>query len=137
MKRLIPFALLFSWLLLIGCGTTTPQETELQQVRPADSVSDDYDYNRTLADYLRRVPGVSVTGSLHNQTVTIRGINSIASGIQPLFVVDGQTMGSDYNHVNNMLDVRDIDHVRVLKGSDAAMYGVRGGNGVIVIATRK
>lgn len=137
MKRLIPFALLFSWLLLIGCGTTMPQETELQQVRPADSVSDDYDYNRTLADFLRRVPGVSVTGSVNNQTVTVRGINSITSGIQPLFVVDGQNLGSDYNRVNDMLNVRDIDYVRVLKGSDAAMYGVRGGNGVIVIATRK
>ncbi len=131
---IIPF-----FLLLTGCATSdqTTEEVKLENVRPADSVSDDRNYNQNLADFLRRVPGVNVTGSANNQMVTVRGISSINSGIEPLFVIDGQAVGSDYNHVNNMLNVRDIDYVRVLKGSDAAIYGVRGGNGVIVIATRK
>jgi len=131
---IIPF-----FLLLTGCATSdqTTEEVKLENVRPADSVSDDRNYNQNLADFLRRVPGVNVTGSANNQMVTVRGISSINSGIEPLYVIDGQTVGSDYNHVNNMLNVRDIDYVRVLKGSDAAIYGVRGGNGVIVIATRK
>lgn len=139
MKTLLQITLLFSFTLLIGCGTTQPLESELelQNVRPADSVSDDRNYHQNLSDFLRRVPGVIVTGPANNQTVTVRGISSINSGIEPLFVIDGQAVGSDYNHVNNMLNVRDIDHVRVLKGSDAAIYGVRGGNGVIIIATRK
>jgi len=131
---IIPF-----FLLLTGCATSdqTTEEVKLENVRPADSVSDDRNYNQNLADFLRRVPGVNVTGSANNQMVTVRGISSINSGIEPLYIIDGQAVGSDYNHVNNMLNVRDIDYVRVLKGSDAAIYGVRGGNGVIVIATRK
>lgn len=133
---IIPITFLFA-----GCATsgqtTETEEVKLENVRPADSVSDDNNYTQNLADFLRRVPGVNVTGSANNQMVTVRGISSINSGIEPLFVIDGQTVGSDYNHVNSMLNVRDIDYVRVLKGSDAAIYGVRGGNGVIVIATRK
>ncbi len=46
-------------------------------------------------------------------------------------------MGTSYTHVNNMLNVNDINYVKVLKGSDAAIYGVRGGNGVILIVMRK
>lgn len=133
---IIPYTFLFAGCAITG-QTTETDEVKLENVRPADSISDDNNYTQNLADFLRRVPGVNVTGSANNQMVTVRGISSINSGIEPLFVIDGQTVGSDYNHVNSMLNVRDIDYVRVLKGSDAAIYGVRGGNGVIVIATRK
>src|SRR5690625_6462279 len=75
-------------------------------------------------------------GSQGNQIVTIRGINSFNSGIEPLFVINGQIIGSSYSQANSMVNVRDIDYVRVLKGPDAATYGVRGGNGVVLIVTK-
>jgi TonB-dependent SusC/RagA subfamily outer membrane receptor len=132
---------------IAGCSSTEQinatddeeqeQSVQLINVRPADSISDDRNYHRSLADYLYRVPGINIRGSGNSTVVTIRGINSFQSGIEPLFVIDGQAAGSSYVEVNNNINVRDIDYVRVLKGSDAAIYGVRGGNGVIEIVTKK
>lgn len=147
MKQALHFFLISTLFLIAACSSTKPGNTaqerietphiELENIRPADGISDDRDRYRNLADYLYRVPGVNVRGSGNNAVVTIRGINSFQSGIEPLFVIDGQVAGSSYSQVNSNINVRDIDYVRVLKGSDAAIYGVRGGNGVIEIVTRK
>lgn len=133
------FLLIFlAGFLAISCATSdSATHSELRQVEASSSVAnDDKDYFRDLGDFLRRVPGVNVAGSGNNQRVLIRGISSFNSGIEPLFVIDGQIAGSSFMEVNNRLNVRDIDHVRVLKGSDAAIYGVRGGNGVVLITTK-
>ncbi|MEX0660318.1 MAG: TonB-dependent receptor plug domain-containing protein [Balneolaceae bacterium] len=135
---LFPFLLLFVVMSCSSTETTTNQSssgTQLEQVEmpPKGSVSDDKDFYRDLSDYLRRIPGVNVT----QNTVTIRGISSFTSGIEPLFVIDGQVVGTSYAQVKNMISVRQIDYVQALKGSDAATYGVRGGNGVILIVTKK
>lgn len=124
------FALSF---LLISCssvGTAVSEETG----RPEGSVSDDNDYYRNLADYLVHIPGVNISGS---GVVTIRGMNNFNRAITPLFVIDDIAIGYSYSEANNMLNPRDIDYVQVLKGPDAAIYGVRGGNGVVKIVTRK
>ena len=125
--------------LAMSCATSdSATQTELRQVNTSsDVVNDDKDYFRDLGDFLRRVPGVNVAGTGNNQRVTIRGISSFNSGIEPLFVIDGQIAGTSYMEVNNRVNPRDIDHVRVLKGPDAAIYGVRGGNGVVLITTKR
>jgi len=133
---------LFSFLFLMAACTTSeqttrPHEIELHTGHSVNTVTDERDYYRSLADYLQRVPGVYVSGPQNNQMVLIRGVSSFNSEIQPLYVIDGTSVGTNYNTVNNMLNVRDIDNVRVLKGSDAAIYGVRGANGVIVITTKR
>lgn len=52
----------------------------------------------------------------------------------PLFVVDGRVVDNEYvEH----LPMAVIDKVEVLKGAKAAIYGVRGANGVISIFTRR
>jgi TonB-dependent SusC/RagA subfamily outer membrane receptor len=71
-----------------------------------------------------KVPGVQVTGN----KITIRGINSINSGTDPLFVVDGIVVNSLDN-----ISPRQVKSITVLKGSDAAIYGSRGAGGVIMI----
>lgn len=123
-----------------GCftsqSTVENEGIDIVNVVPDDAVSNQLDYFRNLADFLYRVPGVNVTGPSSNPTVTVRGISSINSGIEPLYVIDGMAVGTNYLNVNGMLNVRDIAHVQVLKGSEASLYGVRGANGVIVITTR-
>jgi TonB-dependent SusC/RagA subfamily outer membrane receptor len=139
---------ILSFLIILGfaaaCSTTesaqSSQEEQNSQVRSEEdskNISDQNDYFRTLADFLQRVPGVNVSGSQNNKVVTIRGINSFNAGIEPLFIIDGQVAGTAYAQVYNMVNVREIDYVRVLKGSEAAGYGVRGANGVILIVTKK
>jgi TonB-linked SusC/RagA family outer membrane protein len=83
-----------------------------------------------------RASGVSVIqgGSPGSRpTVLIRGIPSF-SGTDPIVVIDGvpQTL-TDFNSINPM----DIESINVLKdAATTAIYGVKGGNGVIVVTTK-
>ena len=66
-------------------------------------------------------------------SVLIRGITSF-SGTDPLVVIDG--INSSLYDVD-ALSANDIETISVLKdASTTALYGVRGGNGVIVITTK-
>jgi TonB-dependent starch-binding outer membrane protein SusC len=82
------------------------------------------------------VSGVSVIGSGapgSAPTVLIRGIGSFA-GNEPLVVIDG--VMQDQADLNS-LNPADIESISVLKDAAlTAIYGVKGGNGVIVVATK-
>lgn len=65
--------------------------------------------------------------------VRIRGIGSINSNLDPLYVVDG-VVGVDPNTINP----NDVASLEVLKdASSTAIYGVRGANGVIMVTTKR
>ena len=66
------------------------------------------------------------------QSIRIRGTGSI-NNAEPLFVVDGiPSFGIDY------LNPSDIASITVLKdAASAAIYGARGGNGVVLVTTKK
>jgi TonB-linked SusC/RagA family outer membrane protein len=65
-------------------------------------------------------------------TVFVRGLNNFGQN-QPLYVVDGVQL-SDMSLINP----NDIESISVLKDAGAAaIYGISGGNGVIVITTKK
>lgn len=85
--------------------------------------------NVSILDMLRRVPGVVVGGG---NSITIRGASSIHMSTEPLFVVDGMTVGTGYQAVS-ALNPNNINRISVLKGPAASIYGVRAANGVIVI----
>ena len=65
-------------------------------------------------------------------TVRLRGV-STAGGAQPLILVDGVQV-PDLNFIN----ASDIESYSILKdAAAAAIYGARGGNGVILVQTKK
>lgn len=69
-------------------------------------------------------------------SVTIRGISSIqGANAQPLYIIDGVPMPAfDMQSIN----ANDFESITVLKDANAAaLYGARGGLGVIVITTKK
>ncbi|MCF0184961.1 MAG: TonB-dependent receptor, partial [Bacteroidaceae bacterium] len=82
-----------------------------------------------------QVPGVDVrTNGSPGETgkIYVRGISSLYSDTNPLFVIDGLPT-SDTRDFNP----EDIESVQVLKdGSSAAIYGSRAANGVIIITTK-
>lgn len=66
-------------------------------------------------------------------TIRIRGFNSINAGNDPLIVLDGSPYGGSLNDINPA----DVESMTVLKdASSTALYGARGGNGVILITTK-
>ena len=95
-----------------------------------------------------RSSGVQVTSSTgivgQAPTVRIRGVASISSGTQPLYVVDGMPIISvdtgGYADASGLGDINpnDIETYDVLKdGAATAIYGSRAANGVIIITTKK
>lgn len=82
-----------------------------------------------------RVPGLTLVNSGTPgaaPTVRIRGVNS-TNASNPLYVVDGVFQSNiDY------LNPDDIESIEVLKDpSSIAIFGIQGGNGVIVVTTKR
>ncbi len=80
--------------------------------------------------------------------VRIRGTNSLGGSSRPLFVIDGMILGDTFNTlaqgtgqgINPLATINpnDIESISVLKSAAAAaIYGSRGGNGVVLITTKK
>jgi TonB-dependent SusC/RagA subfamily outer membrane receptor len=90
------------------------------------------------------------TGPAGSSRVIIRGNKTLGGQNQPLYVIDGVPMdnsqqgtvglwgGSDAGDGLSSINPDDIETITVLKGANAAaLYGSRGGNGVINITTKK
>jgi TonB-linked SusC/RagA family outer membrane protein len=108
-----------------------------------------------------KVPGLNITSSSGAPgggfALRLRGISSINGNNQPLIIVDGvyynnveipsglrfasgANRGNEENSGNRLadLDPNDIQNIEILKGSSAAaIYGQRGGAGVILITTKR
>ena len=83
-----------------------------------------------------RMAGVSVLSGSGNptedNTIRVRGINSITAETGPLVVIDGFIGGSLQS-----LNPSDIQSIEVLKDASAtAVYGSRGANGVLLVTTK-
>jgi TonB-linked SusC/RagA family outer membrane protein len=97
----------------------------------------DIPINSTAEALAGRLAGVQVTqseGSPNAEaTIKVRGGGSITLDNAPLYVVDGV-------QVENALSVlapQDIESIDVLKdAASTAIYGARGGNGVVLITTK-
>lgn len=91
----------------------------------------------TLAQAFQgRVAGVQVESAGNPgavPSVIIRGVGTVGSGSNPLYVIDGLWTDNIRN-----LSPTDIESTTVLKdASSTAVYGSRGANGVIVITTKR
>lgn len=95
-----------------------------------------------------RASGVQITtpsaGVGQPPIVRVRGVSSITSGTQPLYVIDGVPMVSgdiaSMGNANALADINpaDIVSMEILKdASSAALYGSKAANGVIMITTKK
>ncbi|QKX05410.1 SusC/RagA family TonB-linked outer membrane protein [Aquimarina sp. TRL1] len=76
--------------------------------------------------------------------VRIRGIGSINSGNNPLYIVDGvQVVQGQFSQVNTQENVlstinpNDIVSIDILKDASASIYGAQAANGVVIITTKR
>ena len=85
-------------------------------------------------------------GPGYGAAMFVRGLNSLTANAQPLIVVDGvvqdmqQTRSSlhygDYTNLMLNINPEDIEKVTVMKNA-TSLYGAKGGNGVILIETKR
>lgn len=69
-----------------------------------------------------------------NTDISIKGTNTLFSNSQPLIVLDGFPFDGDISNINP----NDIENITILKDAAAAsIWGVRSGNGVIVLNSKK
>lgn len=78
--------------------------------------------------------GISKPGSDPNggYGIRLRGLSTLYCPTEPLVIIDGM-IGASLEDV----DPNDIESICVLKDGSAAIYGLRGSNGVILITTKK
>lgn len=86
-----------------------------------------------------QVSGLSVLSAAgdpsSSATIRLRGINSIQSSSQPLFILDGAPIDASFYAT---LNPADIESITVLKdAASTAIYGARAANGVIVLTSKQ
>jgi TonB-dependent SusC/RagA subfamily outer membrane receptor len=110
----------------VDMGVKTAKKRSLTTpVDVIDATQSKYASYNSIYDIIKNeVPGVMVSGT----SIRIRTATSVTGSNEPLFVVDGMPVTTIDNIQPQM-----VKSIQVLKGSSAAIYGVRGSNGVIVI----
>jgi len=124
---------------VIGYGTTTKKDL----TGSVSSVSSE-DITQVPASRVDQVlqgraAGVQVTSASGapgaGTAIRVRGGNSITGSNEPLFVIDGIVVGTNFN-LNN-INPSDIQSLEILKdASSIAIYGSRGANGVVLVTTK-
>ena len=87
-------------------------------------------YNHMIELLMGRVVGLTIEGS----NLTFRGQSSLLMDNEPLYVVDGIMV-----HKSTFMTVQpsDVERLEILRGSSSAIFGSRGGNGVLIAFTKK
>jgi len=122
----------------IGYGTMRKQDItgSISQAKGSELIKSQ---NFSALENLRgKVSGVNIYSNsgqpgAYQSRVVIRGLSTINSKSDPLYVVDGVIM-ENFGQMNP----NDIESIEVLKdASSAAIYGARGANGVILVTTKR
>lgn len=136
MKLQFPILLFIISLLLVGPPKVigqdiSPDVSKFKKVYPSNpSIS--------LLDHIRRLPGVMILNRGGRTQVVYRGMSSLYGENSPLFIIDNRRIGNDFEQVKNLISVVNIADINLLNSQHATMrYGLRGGNGAIVITTKQ
>lgn len=125
---------------LLACASAPPEETVSALDRPVrDTSAQMRDGENFESHFARRFPGVTLT-QVDGGGIQIRirgGSNSYYGSSEPLFVLDETPLPQGSGGVV-FINPYDIQRIEVLKNpADTGIYGVRGGNGVVKITTKK
>jgi TonB-linked SusC/RagA family outer membrane protein len=134
---LLPEAITNKEVVVVGYGTQRKSDVtgSVGRIKSEDLVK--VPNNNAMQSLQGKVSGVQVVSNSgapgDAPKVRIRGVGTINSGNDPLYVVDGVFM-KDISSINS----NDIESLEVLKdASAAAIFGVEGANGVILVTTKK
>lgn len=118
-------------------------ETKAKSIGASTVVSSETIENRPNVSAIQTLQGQVagfniITGSGQPGEVSntlIRGVGSVNGNTEPLYVIDGVPQsGSSFRAINS----EDIESINVLRDAVAtSIYGNRGGNGVVIVTTKK
>ncbi|MEJ2186775.1 MAG: SusC/RagA family TonB-linked outer membrane protein [Gemmatimonadota bacterium] len=154
--------LMLDALVVTGVGQATTRERLGVAISSVESQSlDRVPEQNVVTSLAGKAPGVEIVSSSGDPGaatfIRIRGVNTLESSGQPLFVVDGIPVNNSENFLpesvqygansdlaatanpNRLADLnpQDIESIQILKGAAAsAIYGARAANGVVLITTK-
>jgi len=125
-------------------STLVPSAKSVTDFNKSQAVSADELLQTELGGDIRAVSRSGVAGI--GTSLFIRGLNSLNTNAQPLFVVDGVIWNNLYDVQSlhdgffsnplNDIDVSDIASITVMKDG-ASIYGSKAANGVVLIKTKR
>ena len=113
----------------VNLGYSMQESDDLTYSVASIKTDDNNIHSSNMYEYLRgKVAGVHIGP---DNSISIRGVNSINSSTEPLILLDGM-------EIRDLLLVNphDVYSVDVLKDSSASIYGMKGACGVILITTK-
>ena len=134
------FAVATLFAIATGCSSGKPPTRPVPAKPPMVTAADieahpDEPIERTIQ---RKVTGVVVSRSPDGGiALQIRGVTSFTGTDAPLWMLDDVPFEPGPGGALIGIDPHTIESIKVLKGADAGIYGIRGFNGVIVIKTKK
>lgn len=86
----------------------------------------------------RKFPGIQVYRNSNGElALSIRGeVDMHGEPKEPLYVINNVQMELGGRGLQTVVNPIDIESIQVLKGAEAAIYGGRGANGVIIIKSK-
>jgi len=117
--------------MLSGCNSSkTPSNTKSDLNKELNEKNKG---NISLLERIRRKPGIVLRGGV---PILNKTSNTFSQGNpEPLYVLNSYVVGRSFRSLNQLVDNFNVKEIKVLSGPDAAEYGSRGGNGVIIIIT--
>ncbi len=101
------------------------------------------DYNLSIFDLLRRIPGLMVINVQGTYQIHFRSTNTNLGGgggsLTPALMYNGTFITDEESVMNilNSINVNEIESLGAIKYSNSAAFGSRGANGTIVLTTKK
>ncbi|MCR4735162.1 MAG: TonB-dependent receptor [Treponema sp.] len=94
--------------------------------------------SKTVGEALKELPGINVsnaTAGNANESITLQGLGSGYVKI----MIDGVTVATDLTGSTPIfqIPVENVDHIEVIKGADAVLYGSEAMGGVINVITKQ
>lgn len=125
-------------IIIVGYGTQKKSHLTGSISKVVNEKLDQIGVSRVDDALVGQVSGVNIQATEGEAgsapTIRIRGTGSINGNSGPLVVVDGVPVDEDFL---GSLDMNNIESFEVLKdAASSAIYGSRGGNGVIIITTK-
>jgi len=124
--------------LVASCAPAAPSVDP--KPAPQISAADLKNPNESMESVLtRKVPGLTITRSGTGELqVQLRGNTSFTGNeTPPMYVIDGLPFRAGNGGALTGINPDDIESITLLKGADAAIYGVDALNGAIVITLKR
>ena len=139
--RALPCPIPFAAVAITALVSCSPAKSvpDPNATKPTVTSADLRNPNEPIEQVLqRKAPGLVVTRVGNEIALQIRGSSSYnGSKTPPLYVLNGLRFTPGPGGILSGVNPEDIESVRILRDSEATLYGIDGANGVIVITTKR